>query len=67
MVHADMRSLKTRCRRRVARGCLSENGADCIPTITPAVKVFCRRLIYRRIEQYFRWVYTRTSPEKYLA
>ncbi|HSP63100.1 MAG TPA: hypothetical protein VLQ90_08980 [Pyrinomonadaceae bacterium] len=45
---------------------ISENGADCIPTITLAVKVFCAGLIYGRIEQCFRGVYTSNILEELL-
>jgi hypothetical protein len=58
MLGADMRSLKNALPPSSCEGCLPQNGADCIPTIALAVKVFCAGPIYSRIEQYFRGVYT---------
>jgi hypothetical protein len=46
------------------RGLSSENGADCITTGALAVKVFSAGLIYRRIEQCFRGVYTSNILEE---
>jgi hypothetical protein len=63
-VHADMRSLKNALPPSGCEGCLSENGADCITTSELAVKVFCAGLIYSRIEQYFRGVYTSNILEE---
>jgi hypothetical protein len=64
MLHADMRSLRNALPPSSCEGFLSENGADCIPTITLAVKVFYAGLIYGRIEQCFRGVYTSKHPRR---